>query len=80
MKHIVRSIQPNKLPFIFQGEYCPDSEVVDPATVRVFPLWGNFDKAVMIGPEIISKASSKNKNDVAVRLTKMYRHHLKDPS
>lgn len=76
MKHIVRSVQPNKLPFIFQGEYCPDSEVVDPATVRVFPL-ASIANVLIIGPEVIARSSDRNKNDIAVRLTKMYRHHTK---
>ena len=74
MKHIIRS-KPDHLPFMFQGEYKPELEVVDPNTVKIFQVWTNLADKDMIGPEIFSKKNKGYKNDIAVRLTQLYRNN-----
>ena len=77
MKHIVRSVKPHGLPFVFQGEMDSSAEVVDPSTVRVFNLFTNGEGDEVVHSELISKKGSKFKNSVAIRLTRQYRHYVK---
>lgn len=77
MKHIVRSVRPHDLPFIFQGEMEMSAGIVDPSTVQIFQVWTNFDGIEMVGPEIVPKKTSKSRNDIAIRLTRQYRHHAR---
>jgi len=72
VRHLIREFQPEGAPIVLMGYMVEGGSVVDPATTRMYPIFG-----AVIGDPLPEDIMQHLRGNVAQRLTKVYEMSIK---